>query len=394
MTNYALGKMLASSGKLFEFMIDDFEKASGAQALDVVLLGEVTAQTSLHLRHLGLSPEDTLPEELVKTLINKFNSAVEQVNHQVIGQNRDLEFFNLQTVRLLNTMLKQKVFRLGDKALISLAQSCPPSKIMKKLKINTVDELIKTFNIAELLTVAWDLESDEWKGQIVARISDMTPNHFERQEIYFVTLDPRLAGLDKRPDNFIRNSLLGTVLFKPLSKMPSHGILSALIEGLSSAKKMIDEANQLQLIVLSHNYPSLIVEWLINHRNIVWQINSSILPWRSVMRALAKAGNLNDGLRKLYSKLSFAELDVSDELFAQFPCLQFWEKTDYLAYRYNNQIISLSLLDLANPAYGDFSYGLHQEFSEALWDELLFRYLNQANLSARVLTFIRAQIVA
>ena len=393
MSNYTLGKMLASTGRLFEFMIDDFEKSTGEKAIDVTLLGEVTAQASMHLRSLGLSPEDILPEELTLVLLNKFLADAKSVNYQVIGDNRDLNFFNSQLVRLMNNMLDQKILRLSERALVSLINNCPPTKLMRKLKLNSISQLVSSFNLTEFLTIAWEVEPDEWRHQLVQIIATMPPESFEYQKINFVTLDQRLLTIDKRHANFIRNSLLGTIIFKPYRKQLSYGILSGLIEGLESAKKMIDETNQLQLLVKSQNHRQLISNWLLYHNNIVWQINDSILPWRSVLRSLAEPGELQIELLRVCPDLSLNCLDISDEIFEQFPALKFWEKSDYLAFYYNQQVISLSMLDLANSEYSAFEYGVHQAFSDALWDELLRRYLNEPALTARLLLFLRTQVI-
>lgn len=393
MSDYVLGKMLASAGRLFEFMIDNFEKSTGEKAIDVALLGEMTAQASMHLRTLGLSPEDTLPEELTLVLLNKFLADAKAVNYQVIGDNRDLNFFNSQLMRLLNNILEQKVLRLSERTLVSLVNNCPPAKLMKKLRINSVSQLVSSFNLVEFLTIAWEFEPDEWRQQLVHMITNLSPEHFEYQKINFITIDPRLLAIDKRRTNFIRNSLLGTIIFKPYRKQLSYGILSGLIEGLQSAKKMIDESNQLQLLVMSQNHQSLIGDWLLYRSNIVWHINGSILPWRSVMRALAEPGELQNELLQSYPDLTLGRLDISDEIFEQFPTLKFWEKSDYLAFRHNQQVVSLSLLDLADSEYSAFEYGTHQEFSDALWDELLRRYLNEPALTARLMLFLRTQVI-
>lgn len=382
-----LGKMLASSGRVFDFLINDFEKATGSQALDAALIGEVTAQASVKLRELKLAPNDTLPKELVAALINKLTIDVQAIDHQVVGQNRDINFYNLQLVRLLNNILNQSIYRLSDKALLRLIQANPPTKLMKKLKLKTTEAVIKQFNLVEFLTVAWRCEEAAWRETIVAQVAQLSAKDYQLAEIYFVALDPALAKIDKGEDNFIRNSLLGTIIFKNYVVQPTRGILSGLIAGLQSARRLIDESNQLQFIAMSQNYSALIQAWLLDKTNLVWQINGSLLPWRSVLRAMAEPGELNRVMLESQPSFKFASLDASDEIAEQFLHLGFWADTDYLAFRHQSQVVSLSLLDVAHSDYVKSEYGYRNHFEEALWDELLRRYLNQPNLASRVVMF-------
>lgn len=382
-----LGRMLASSGRVFDFLIDDFEKAVGNKDLDVALIGEVATQASVRLRELKLSPNDTLPKELVAALSNKLSLDAEVVDHQVVGHNRDINFYNLQLVRLLNDILDQSIYRLSDKTLMRLAQAAPPAKLMKKLKLKTVDAAVKQFNLVEFLTVAWRYEDIVWREAIVEQVSKLSASDYQIAEIYFVALDPALAKVDKGDDNFIRNSLLGTVMFKNYSSVPPLGILDGVLDGLKSAKRLIDESNQLQFIVASRDYHELIQNWLLHRANLVWQINGSLLPWRSVLRAIAEPGELNREMLKRQPKFKFAQLDISDEIAEQFLHFRFWEDNDYLAFRYRGQAISLSLLDVAESNYSKSEYGSRRYFEEALWDELLRRYLNQSNLASRTVMF-------
>ncbi len=393
MSSYILGKMLASSGRLFEFMIRDFEKATGNSSIDLGLLGDVTAKTSFHLRKLKLSPADTLPEELVEALMVQLKTDIKKVDHQVVGQNEDLAFFNIQLVRLLNDILDQKVYRLSDKALIRLAKFCPPETTMKRLKFKSVDELIRRFNIAELMTVAWVQEKATWREQIVAEIAKMEAQDYEIKEIYFVALDPDLERIYKSSDNFIRNSLVGTILFKPYQTKLEFGILDGLVRGLNASKRMIDESNQLQIMSLSSDYPALITDWLLYQENIAWQLNGIILPWRSVYRAMAEPGPLNEALLEAYPGVELVRLDVSDEIAEQFATLDFWADTDYLAFRHKDQMVSLSLLDLLDPEYKQFKYGSRHHFEEALWDELLRLYLSQTRMVTRIMLFLKSNVI-
>lgn len=383
----ALGKMLASSGRVFDFLIEDFEKATGNQALDAALVGEVISESSVKLRDLKLAPQDTLSKELVAALVNKLDLDAAAVDRQVVGQNTDVNFYNLQLVRLLNDILDQSIYRLSDKALLHLLQTNPPTKLMKKLKLKTTEAVIKRFNLVEFLTVAWRYEDAAWQDEVVAAIAQLKAGDYQLAEIYFVALDPDLAKFDKGDDNFIRNSLLGTIIFKNYVSIPPKGVLGGVLAGLNTAKRLIDESNQLQLIVSSQYYVDLIQDWLLHRANLVWQINGSLLPWRSVLRALAEPGELNQALLTKRPNFKFSRIDISDEVAEQFLHFSFWEDNDYLAFRHQDQVVSLSLLDVAEPGYAKIEYGSRRYFEEALWDELLRRYLNQPNLASRVAMF-------
>ncbi len=383
----ALSKMLASSGQVFDILISDFEKATGNKDIDASLIGEVTTQASIKLRKLKLSPGDTLPKELVAALSNKLLLDAEAVDRQVVGHNQDVSFYNLQLIRILNDILDQSIYRLSDKALLRLVQIVPPLKLMKKLKLKTLDAVVKRFNLVEFLTVAWRYEGLDWREAIVAQVAQLPANDYQIAEIYFVALDPDLAKVDNGDDNFIRNSLLGTILFKNYKSTPSLGILGGVLAGLKSAKRLIDESNQLQLIAASKDYVELIQNWLLHRANLVWQINGSLLPWRSVLRAVSEPGELNGEMLKRQPKFKFARLDISDEVAEQFLHFDFWKDNDFLAFRHQNQAISLSLLDVAEINYNRTEYGVRAHFEEALWDELLRRYLNQSNLASRIVMF-------
>lgn len=389
-----LGKMLSSSGRLFESMISDFEKATGNGAIDVDLIGDITTRSNQKVSALGLSPVDTLPTELVAALTNKLHVDTNLINQKAVGHNQDITFYNLQLTRLLNNMLDQSICRLGERTQINLLFSCPPVRLLKKLKLKTSDELIKKFNIAEVFVVAMAIESSDWQTTLIDQITQIPPDKYEIGEIFYILLDPDLAKIYQARPGFSYNLFAGTLVFTSYTAHPEFGVLGGVVDGLLAARSLIDESNQLQLILHGKDYSRLIDDWLRHKANLVWQIYGSILPWRSVYRVMSQSGQLNQLIQSNFPDLRLAYLDISDEIAEEFSELDFWADTDFLAYRHQNQTISLNLLDVISSDYAKFQYGSRFHFEEELWQEMLRRYLNQPNLSERVMTGLKININA
>lgn len=396
--SHVLGQFLSSSGRYFDRLISDLERSTGNRGLDANLVGQVVTQANLKIRSLGLTPGDTLPEEMYQALINKFINDSQLVHYQLLGDNLDLDFLNFQIARQLNLMIDRPVFGLSDKAIVKLLQEVPPTKLLKEAKSASLEELLGKYHQAEVLELAWLLGTKAWRTKLIAAAARLPKCGFELRELLFHSIDRGLAKL-YRPlldgEHFHVSGLTGSVLFLNYSLPDSRRqmVLGSLVQGSGAAQRLLDFSNQLQFLAKSGQLIDSMEDLFIDRVGQVWYLCDTPVPWRSVYRALANStSRLAKQLKSELAGCKLGCIDTVTVLNEHFDNLEYWLDGQTVAFKVQNDIVSVNLADVAVNAHTPRQVWLGQttHFESALWDKLVADYLEHDYLIRQIKMQLKA----
>lgn len=390
--SHILGQFLSSSGRYFDQLIESLEKATGNQARDAQLIGRVVTGANLKIRELGLTPGDTLPEEMYQALINKFINDSQVMHYQLLGDNVDFNFLNFQVAHQLNLIVNEPVFGLSDQAVIKALQAVPPKKLIKELNASSLEELLDKYYHVEILELAWALASKVWRTKIIAELQKLPNGGFELKELTYHQISRGLTGRYREltgGQHFYHSSLTGSILYLnySLSESRRQMALGTFIAGLIEARQLIDFSNQLQILAQTKYFLDNLENLFVYQNGKVWRLCDTPVPWRSIYRVLADSSTkLSQALKPELTGCQFGRLDLIEGLERCFDGLDYWRDAQALAFKSQLDIVSVNIADVAVNSHHSRRERLGQTnfFEDALWDELIRDYLEHDYLIRQV----------
>lgn len=393
-----LSQLLNSQGPLFDSLITDLERATRNQFIDVDIVGKVMTKSNAKLRELGFVPGDILIEELRFGLLSKYKDSVETYRYALVGENSNSNFLLRQIYSEYRSILDIDVFGLTRKSIINIIKDNPPVKLLDSLSIKSEDLLLKKFKPAQILYIARQTEGDKWRKAFTAKLSTLKSDDFKLSKFELMMMDEELESVLKlhhKSKDFSADGLSGCVHVSRTNASiddPLAYSLSLLIE----TRDLIDLSNQLQVVALSKDFGKKLSSLASGKQAMVWQLFGVPVPWRSIYRALAARKTLlNKLLIKEFPDLKLREFDIVAELNSNFSTLEFWSDSSTTALKIEDKILSMNLIDVACRLdnYPARHVSRNYYFEEALWDELLKRYLNDANLASQIILQLKSEII-
>ncbi len=234
--SHLLGRLLNSSGPLFERMITDLEKATANQYIDVDLVGKILTNINHKLRQLRLEPGNTLSEELYQALLARYAVDNKRVSYQLfINQDDQLEqnLANLEDIG--NKLVDFDLLGLSKRFIIGLLSDNPPKKLLKSLELARSDQLFSQFDLGQVLQVAFAIEGSAWSK----RTKEYLLNNLKRGYMEFAPakveiLDSRLAQVLTEKQLILSNQLLAQIVINP-NQLDFDNGLAMLIRLLEAA---------------------------------------------------------------------------------------------------------------------------------------------------------------
>lgn len=392
MSQHVLGQFLSSSGVFFDKMIADFERSTGDQAIDVNLIGEVLTQTNLRIRALRLEPGDTSAMEMYQALLARYTEDAAKVRYQLMSEDLDLDLFRERLLECLSSSAEATVCRLKSVSLAKLLAQHPPTQTLKRLKLTKVEQLMGDYTTAEVLVAVRLLESSGWLASWMQSLAKLSPKDYELAlaEIVLVE-DSELRQIlwqkfANRPA--VAAALGGALLWaNELTVETIESSLDLILELSLALDKLITTSNQLQLILANKSYSQNLAKFLNNSTYQTWTIADNPVPWWSIFKAMARPGGcLNQAVTKRYPKLELTSFRPITNVVETFD-LKFWLGNSFLAFKNARDIVSLNLTDVAinHRSPSSRTFGVTSGFEEALWNELVARYLDHEGLAEQIL---------
>ncbi len=296
---------------------------------------------------------------------------------------------------------KPKGFFLKTEKAAEFLKNCPPLKVLKTLKYDSIEEMLGKEDIFEIYSSLRFVEGSNWLNNVFFRqYKNLKPEDFEYREIATRTLSEKWAVLAqdfirKKYHNISHLKELGLIYVIPLAldifgeTMRNFSLVlhyfneipfySSLFEQFSREKKSFSE-NLISLLrgdVIDRQLPfSKKSKWLVIQRYLAkddendWRlfaphINPEALHWERAERMLVKAGETLNGF--------------SEDLF-------FWQNLNWVGDYFKSDagvdiLASFNLVDTAMSLV-EFKemikYLYHHQ--ESLWNKIFTEYFSEEEM--------------
>lgn len=398
-----LAELSHTDPRLMSETVKRLEERAGLPGADIRLTADIHAQIHLKIRALGLDPHDTHPQELFVSLQN-----LAATHEQFL-----LKKFNLPKAPATQELplhvafmfdrlrFNRRSWLLRPSALRRLLNANPPKQLVKALGYRSVDSMIKREPVDVLLFLATKLEAQTWQQQFDKQLQKLTVIDFEERLLTARTLEHdrylQVSHLiTTRDHNFVYGlPLVGAIFLLPSKAAPRPGmVMLALMMAIKEATELQYAHSYLRHHQMEAGFTTKLAPVLRHRQLTTAQVSGQLFDWRILHRHYGTEGV--EGHPLLFQPHLQAEdlayRRAEEVLYRVEPALHFWHGTDYVGLKTTTATVSFNLLDvLINMVNG---VGLHQQHSghlrQAVWDELLLRYMHSSAIENSVLSQLTA----
>lgn len=380
------------------------EHRSGLPGVDIRLTSDIHATIHLKMRALGLDPHDTTPQELYVALLNM------AANHD-----RFLKLkFSLPTHTSMAGVAKdtahiyerlrfnRRCWLVRPTVIKRILRAHPPKTLIKQLGYRTADSMIKRESADVLLFLALNSESNTWQQQLDIHLRKLTAVDFEERLIEVETLDnPRYQAIAfeitaKHHTLVYGVPLIGKVFVLPAVSAVRPGLLLlTLTMALKEATELQYVHSHLRHYQMEGSFGTKVVDALRSRNLSTVSVAGHPFGWHLVHRHYGSQSSDNHPtlFQPHLQADDLAYRRAEDILYHVEPALHFWHGLEYVGLPTVHGPLSFNLLDvLVNLANGlDLANRHNSHLTQAVWDELLLRYLKQPAVEHSLLSGLAAK---
>ncbi len=392
-----LSELLGAEEPLFSISLQQLERASGQQSVDVYLTAEIIAKTHQKMRELGLDPKFTNGRELYHALFGlvklhdsflasklgiKNHANVQDVLRAIEGYAGKLP-------------VNQSVWAIKSSVMKRMLKAQPPKKVMKTLHYRSLESMLKRESASEILGGARFAETADWHAKFVKQYAKLTPADFEQRTIEVIYFDPKKwNGI---AEDYIRQTKhtvghlkeMGVILLAPL---PIDHLPGITITTLPFVLHYMNEVRAYSAYFKSQqvrpDFGATVQRTITDDPDIHAEMAGQGIHWRVIQRHYGRGQNaFSEAFEPHLTEDDMAWHSAERALFKLEPALYFWYDMDYVGAVYDGKPISFNLLDMAISVVNNLMYGYQSthHLQSSLWHELYTRYLARPSLEHQVL---------
>lgn len=389
-----LSALLKAPEPRFSQDITMLERASGMPSVDVRLQAEVTSLRIGALKDLSLDPGDTAGRELHAALIAKVRDADAELL-QILGLSPDAPI-HTATDALINLAMDlikpRSIWAIRKSVCRALLKARPPKKTMSLLGYRSLDSMLKKEDPGILFLIVRLTESQTWQKAFLADYKKLKPSDFEQRDIRFVVLPEGVASKQL----IVRAKEVGYIGVRtPQSKPRSGFMLATLLFMLHAAAELRVFSSYAKLHQVDGTFGKQFAAMMQSDTLHVAEIMGRRIHWRVVFRHYATYDDLPEFFSP-HIQLEDLQWRHAEQLLAErLASLHWWVPLGCVGHIDGPDVVSMNVLDIASDAARGASYEQRSTalLEEALWHELLGRYMNHRGLRDRVNAHIDQQSI-
>ena len=403
-----LRDLLDAEEPLFSEAVRQLEYASGRQAADTKLIGDIVAKAHENLRQMGLDPATSTGPEIYHGLEARLVQDIKRLT-RIIGaeDSENVRYLVPFMVKAANSVkFNRKVFVIKHEAAKNLLRKMPPKTLMAKLGYDDIESMFDHERFAELYTALRFSEGPDWLNKYDELFETVTPDDYEERDLEIVVMDHDkyvdLAAhfVQKKLHNVTHTKELGVIVVVPMHIKEMRGLV------LKTLPLLFHYMNEVKLystfFKLKSQQPHFgktVVKTLVADPGDASQIVGHKIHWRVIQRYLGKHKEDNISMVAFEPHVQPEDLHwrrAEDLLYQLDPELEFWKDRDYVGLMYEGFPIAFNLFDVSfaysNSEPYENRYAYH--FRESLWNELFVRYMGFKNLATQVLEQLDNSMIA
>lgn len=401
-----IADLVGADKDIVQEVVHRFERVSGFPGVDVRLTGEIYGSTHLKMRELGLDPHDTTPEELYQGLLGLADLHDSFIARRFGIQDRTNTEQVLSTVASVVQKLRipRQTWAIKGIAIKRILKAVPPKQLMRALHYRSLDSMVKREPATLLLTMARYVESEKWQHQFLDAYTRLAPNDFEQRDIRVAYLDELkwsavvqdIASAHHTNTFFSIES--GAIFLTPLPRRGSRGLT------LATFMIVLHAVNDIRMHATYLKFHQLLPGFGERLRRVASRvplndvrIAGQSIQWRVVHRYYGTT------TRVLHPEVFEPHIQAEDlsyrkaeqVLYRLEPALRFWCNLDYIGLDTSGDPVSFNLMDVTLGLLNAVPYAerLTYHLRDALWNELLVRYVGQRPLERQLLQHLHSRTI-
>jgi hypothetical protein len=399
-----LDKLLSAKQPLFDLTIQDLERITAKEGLDIKLSKKIETEfKNFAKRELEVDIDSCSGEEIYKKLMELIWKQNDLVLTKYLKLNLDANLDDILTacINFVERIdLTKSVFKLKEVKAKEMIRKNPPKMIMEILGYSNIEELLRKEKLEEIYGALRFAEGDEWLSGFNKQYKDLRPDDFTLGEIEIVKMPLRWAPLtkkfiEKKKHNITHLKELGVVLvLETEDEELRHGIVlkaMPLIVHYFYEVHLYSNFFKLKSKVLKGDeFGKVIAETILADPKLKMTLGGERIHWKVVQRYFGKLEDAKKHPEIFEPHLQPEDLhwDRAERALARvIPELMIWEDTDYVGIMKDGMPLSLNLMDLSLSFANKNRYKQHlyYHFRESLWNEIFARYMGHKNLEDELL---------
>ena len=401
-----LSELLGVHEATFAVSIQELERASGLQSVDVRLAAEIVAKVHGKTRALGLDPRDTNGRELYHGLQDMVRLHDEFLVRLLGGTDPgDVEDLLPRIVHVAQRVrTPRQVWVIKHSVGKRLLRVHPPRRLMKSLGYRSLDSLLKREPIDVVFAAMRFLETSQWQQQFVRQYSRLQPSDFELRNVEVINLQGKkweqaaAEFIQNQHHNITHSKEMGAIIVLPLPVQHLPGITITVLPLLLHYINEIRLYSALfKLQQVKPNFGSIIAETILHDPGNHVRVAGQGVHWRVVQQHFGQLSR-RDQPELFEPHVQPEDLEwrsAEDILFNLEPALQFWHGIDFVGSIQDGQRISFNLMDAATNFINQlpFDRQVSYHMQRSLWNELNRRYISQPAVETHVLRQLEHELV-
>jgi hypothetical protein len=392
-----IAKILSAREPLFDHALHQLEQASGRYGVDVKLAAEIAEKSALSSRQLGVDPAATGPQ-LYAALIARAHEHDNYLARSIGGRDTTLisEMLPLIIKAATAAPLPKEGWFLREDRARDLLRATPPHAVMRRLRYRSVDRLLATEDIYELMLALRFVETAEWLAGFNDLYHALTPADFETRIIHVVPFSLEKWGdiaahfILKKRHNITHSKEMGAIAIMPLQDERMKGITLKILPLIIHYYNEIRlYSSYFKLMRSKRDFGHILADTINADLPDVKMVDNGHINWRVIQRYYGKLPN------ESHPEIFEPHLQPEDlhwrraeeVLFEIAPELKFWDGLDYVAVIKDGDPVSFNLMDVSLSYSNDIGYADRYIYHvrEALWNEVFARYMSERTLEHELL---------
>ena len=384
-----LATLLSKETSGFKKFIDDIEHATGYNKHDLKLSSSIKLSTNHKIRSLGLNPKDTTSEELYFALNNlvklhdkfivakidsKYGAPTSAVMDQIAAT------FNKPTNH-------QNVFCIKPSVAKKLLTKNQPKQTTNLLGYRSLDSMIKNEDPKTLLSLAFYVESEDWRDKYLDQLKNLSANDFEFKDVKLIVLNKtkfkKISNkiIEVNGHNVVALENTGQVLIAQLDTRLKVGFsILTYAYIINRLKMMIKFSTFVQNQKFNSNFGEIIYKLSLDADSINFYLSKYHLSWDCIADLTSSMDELSvEEKEDILFREQSSNISELDKILVNLePALHFWFDSDNLGYKKGKNIVSLNLLDACYNFYNHLPIekNSHVFMEIAINRTLIARYLD------------------
>lgn len=399
-----IAELVGADKQIVSEVVHRLERASGQPGIDVRLTGEIYGRTHMKMRELGLDPNDTTAKELYHALLSMADLHDSFLARRLGIQDRQNTDEVLgSVVSVINKLgLPRHAWVIKTSIIKKILKTHPPKTLMKQLHYRSLDSMLKREPARLLLTAARYVESDAWRQKLTQQCKKLQSTDFEQRDIEIRYLNELKwsavvqAVAHTQHTNIFYSAEAGVIAATPLPARGAKGLtLASFMMIAHYVHEIRAHSTYLKFHQMSGNFSDKIDDITRTRHGEHAKLAGQAVHWRVIHRYYGTTRRLlHPEVFEPHVQPEDLSYRKAEHLLYRFePALHFWNDLDYIGITHADGPISFNLMDVVLSLLNSVSYEnrLTYHLRDALWNELLIRYVGARPLERQLLQHLDEQ---